>query len=145
MSVVLDASVIIKWQLQDPGRESGTKRATRLMESVMRGEETALQPPHWLVEVGALLARLSPATAADDLVMLSALEISVTDHPDILRRGCNLATEHKQHLFDTLYHAIALETPNTTFITADERYLRAAKSAGRIMNLMDWRPAPEAV
>lgn len=144
MSVVLDASVIVKWLLQDPEREPGTEKATQLIESVVQGKETALQPPHWLVEVGAVLSRISPNTAADDVAMLAALEFPVTDDPLILRRGCELAIGLKQHLFDTLYHAIALETPDATLVTADERYVRAAQPKGRIMNLLDWElPAPE--
>ena len=44
VTVVVDASVVIKWLLQDPERETGTEKATQLMESVTRGELTALQP-----------------------------------------------------------------------------------------------------
>jgi hypothetical protein len=56
----------------------------------------------------------------------------------VLRRGVELAIELKQHLFDTYYHAVALETPDTMLITADERYLRAASAKGRVVYLMDW-------
>jgi predicted nucleic acid-binding protein len=49
-----------------------------------------------------------------------------------------LATELKQHLFDTYYHAVALETPDAMLITADERYFRAARDTGRITLLADW-------
>lgn len=138
MTVVVDASVVIKWLLQDPDREAGTEKATQLLELVTRGELSALQPTHWLMEVGAVLARESAETAADDVTMLSALELATTDDPPVLRRGAELAIEFNQHLFDTYYHAVALETPNTLLITADERYLRAARSKGRIMHLMDW-------
>lgn len=138
MTVVVDASVVIKWLLQDPDREAGTERATRLMESVAGGELAALQPAHWLLEVGAVLARESPATAADDVTLLSALELAETDDPLVLRRGVELAIELKQHLFDTCYHAVALETPDTTLVTADERYLRVAQARGKIIHLMDW-------
>ena len=139
MTVVVDASVVIKWLLQDPQREAGTDKATRLMEQIAKGEQSALQPPHWLAEVGAVLARESPETAADDVVMLSALEIAETDDPVILRRGVELATELKQHVFDTFYHAVALETPDTMLVTADQRYLRAARVKGRIVDLMEWQ------
>jgi predicted nucleic acid-binding protein len=138
VTVVVDASVIIKWLLQDPEREAGTEKATQLMESVTRGDLSALQPPHWLAEVGAVLARESPETAADDVTMLNALELAATDDPLVLKRGVELAIELKQHLFDTYYHAVALETADTTFITADERYLRVARAKGRIVYLMDW-------
>jgi hypothetical protein len=84
----------------------------------------------WLTEVGFVLARESPDTTADDVTMLPALELPATADPRILRREVELAIELKQHLFDTFYHAVALETPDTTPITADERYLRAARVEG---------------
>lgn len=139
MRVVVDASVIVKWLLQDPEREAGTENATRLMKSITQGELTALQPPHWLAEVGAVLARESPNTAANDVTMLHALELAATDDPLVLKRGVELAIELNQHLFDTYYHAVALETPDATLITADARYLRAAQARGRVISLMDWR------
>lgn len=108
------------------------------MELVTSGEQPVLQPAHWLVEVGAVLARESPATATDDVTMLNVLELSTTDEPLVLRRGVELAIELKQHLFDTLYHAVALENSDSVLITADVRYLRAAREKGRIVYLMDW-------
>jgi predicted nucleic acid-binding protein len=141
VTVVLDASVIIKWLLQDPEREAGTDKATQLIERVIKGEQPVLQPTHWLVEVGAVLARESPATAADDAVMLSALDLPVTDEPQVLRRGVELGMELKQHLFDTFYHAVALENEDSVLVTADRRYFRVAQVKGRIIDLMDWTPA----
>jgi predicted nucleic acid-binding protein len=141
VTFVLDASVIVKWLLQDPQREPDSDAATGLVEAVVTGAESVLQPPHWLVEVGAVLARASPDSAAKDLLMLSALEFPTADDPRALRRACEMAIDLKQHLFDTLYHAVALEAPGTMLITADERYFRAARSAGGILRLKDW-PAP---
>jgi predicted nucleic acid-binding protein len=139
VTVVIDASVVIKWLLQDSEREAGTDKATRLMEVVINGEQPVLQPTHWLAEVGAVLARESPATAADDVMLLNALELPATDEPIVLRRGVELAVELKQHLFDTFYHAVALEHPDGVLITADERYLGAARAKGRIVALTDWK------
>jgi hypothetical protein len=50
-----------------------------------------------------------------------------------------LAMELKQHLFDSYYHGVALETPDCVLITADERYLRAARTKGNIVSLMEWK------
>jgi predicted nucleic acid-binding protein len=136
--LVLDASVIIKWLLKDPERETGTEKATQIMELVAWGELGALQPVHWLAEVGAVLARESPATAANDVTMLFALELPILSDPLVLRRAVDLAIELRQHVFDTLYHAVALEIPDATLVTADNRYLRAARGKGRILDLLDW-------
>ena len=138
MTFVLDASVIVKWLLQDPQREPNTDAATGLVEAVVTGAESVLQPPHWLVEVGAVLARASPNSAAQDLLMLSALEFPTADNPRALHRACEMAIALKQHLFDTLYHAVALEASDSVLITADERYFRAARAAGSIARLRDW-------
>jgi predicted nucleic acid-binding protein len=136
---VIDASVVIKWLLQDPEREAGTEKATQLMELVTNGEQPVLQPTHWLVEVGAVLARESPGTAVDDVGMLTALVLPTTNELQVLRRGVELAMELKQHLFDSCYHGVALETPDCVLITADERYLRAARAKGNIVSLMEWK------
>ena len=138
MIAVIDASVIVKWLLQDPQREAGTDKATQLMERVTNGEQPVLQPSHWILEVGAVLARESSGTAADDVGMLTALELPTTDDPEVLRRGLELAMELNQHLFDTYYHGVALRTSECTLITADERYLRAARTKGNIVHLMEW-------
>jgi predicted nucleic acid-binding protein len=144
VTLTLDASVVLKWLLQDPEREAGTDRATKLMETVLKGEQPVLQPTHWIMEVGAVLARESPATATDDITMLQALELPAADEPLVLRRGVELAMELKQHLFDTFYHALALEAPDGVLVTADDRYLHAARGKGQIMHLMDWVYSPTA-
>jgi predicted nucleic acid-binding protein len=109
------------------------------MQAVANGEQSALQPPHWLAEVGAELARESPATAAEDMELLQALELPSANDPPGIRRAVELAIELKQHVFDTWYHAIALQTADAILVTADRRYLRAAREKGRIVDLMKWR------
>jgi predicted nucleic acid-binding protein len=138
VTLVLDTSVIIKWLLNDREREVGTEKATQIMDLVARGEQAAIQPVHWLAEVGAVLARESAATASNDVTMLYALDLPTTSDALILRRSVELAIELRQHVFDTLYHAVALEIPDTTLVTADNRYLRAARGKGNIVDLLDW-------
>jgi predicted nucleic acid-binding protein len=54
--------------------------------------------------------------------MLSAFEFPTTDDPNVMRRATSLAIETNHHLFDTLYHAVALEHEDALLVTADERY-----------------------
>ena len=141
MRVVLDASVVVKWLLADPEREADTHIATRLVARVIAGEIAVLQPVHWLLEVGAVLTRESPETAIGDIMMLRALAFPVSDDPLVLKRALELARELRQHVFDTAYHAIALEMPETTLVTADRRYLTAARAKGRITSLRQFDSA----
>lgn len=137
MRVVLDASVLLKWLLRDPRREPDTERASALVQAVAAGDLIILQPLHWLAEVAAVLTRLNPATAADDVLRVQAMELPSTDDPQVWRRACRLSVQSGQHVFDTLYHAVALEHGHE-LISADERYLRAARRFGRIRRLADW-------
>jgi predicted nucleic acid-binding protein len=131
---------VVKWLLNDPARQQETERATQLMQWITDGQEPVIQPAHWLIEVGAVLARIGPDDAEEDLAMLQALELPVDDGPKVMRRACRLAIDLQHHLFATLYHAVALEASDAQLITADEKYLRAGGKFGRIMHLADWRP-----
>jgi predicted nucleic acid-binding protein len=139
MIIVLDASVILKWLIEDRLREPDTDKASALMESVVEGELEILQPVHWLVEVAAVAARLTPSTAVRDVELLATLEFPTTDDPNVIARATNLAIETKHHLFDTLYHAVAFEHEDAMLVTADDRYYAKAKRYGRIAALQDWQ------
>ena len=134
--LVIDASVVVKWLLPQ-GDESHTDEALSLLHAFREGEVELLQPPHWLAEAGAVLARLEPALAATTMQLLDAMKIPVHNAPEIHIRGIELATELNHHLFDTLYHAVALSVPDTTLVTADLRYFRKAKRFGAICALSD--------
>jgi predicted nucleic acid-binding protein len=136
--LVVDASVILKWLLEDPAREPDTDRAFAVMQSIVRGEHEILQPAHWLIEVAAVVARLTPQTATQDVEMLTAMQFATSDEPAVLRRATVLAVETDTHLFDTLYHAIALEHEDALLVTADDRYRRKVARHGRIASLHEW-------
>lgn len=139
MILVVDASVIIKWLLQDSAREADTKQATDLIEAIVSGQSEVLQPFHWLAEVAAVACRVSPATAERDVQRIQAMNFPATDHPAVLSRACRIATESHVHAFDSLYHAVALETPDALLVTADNAYYLAARPHGAILPLGDWR------
>jgi predicted nucleic acid-binding protein len=138
--LVVDASVVLKWLFQDPGAERDTELASELMRRVLHGDEEILQPVHWLAEVSAVLARLSPATASQDIEMLHALELPVRDDVTAFKRASELAIQLNQHVFDTLYHAVALETDGALLVTADHRYLRVTAGYSAVVPLSAWRP-----
>jgi predicted nucleic acid-binding protein len=93
---------------------------------------------HWLIEVPAVAARLSPQTAVQDVELLSAMQFPTSDDPNVLLRATALAIETDHHVFDTLYHAVALEHDDSILVTADDRYRRKAERYGMIAALADW-------
>lgn len=119
----------------EPGTEAA--RAREIWNEVAAGREAMIQPPHWPAEVAAVLARLSPATVERDVDDLCAMSVPTFDGVEVYRAAAWLAVELDHHLFDTLYHAVALESGSAVLITADERYYRKAWSRGRIVQLAD--------
>jgi len=53
----------------------------------------------------------------------------------------DLAIHCRHHLFDTLYHAVALNTAGATLVTADRRYYEKASGFGRMTLLADFKLA----
>jgi predicted nucleic acid-binding protein len=134
---VIDASVIVKWFLPDPKQEPHVDQALALLEDLKARRVTVEQPPHWLVEVAAVITRLRPEVAEIAINLLDAMELPVAGDTMSLKKASQLSHELNHHLFDTLYHAVAFER-GITLITADDHYLRKASHLGRIMALADW-------
>lgn len=140
MRVVLDASVIAKWVLPAAsGEEPDADRALAILDEIRSGALEVLQPPHWLAEVAAVVVRLVPGSAGVVLDLFDAMELPETTDVAVYRRAASLADALDHHLFDTLYHAVALGH-EATLITADERYWRKARDEGSIRRLAEWTP-----
>jgi len=137
--VVVDASVAVKWIFPDPAVEPHADRAVALLERIRDGDVDVIQPPHWLFEVVAVVVRLSPPVALPTISLLDALELTTCYDVTVLRRAAALAEELRHHLFDTLYHAVALER-DATLVTADARYARKALGLGHLALLRDFGP-----
>jgi len=135
--LVVDASVVVKWALPDREAEGDVEAALDVLGRVCDGSVTVLQPPHWLAEVAAVLVRLDPERAARAVGLLYALELPVADDPGVYGLACDLSERLDHHLFDTLYHAVALDAGDARLVTADERYVRKARGLGAILSLAD--------
>lgn len=133
--IVADASVILKWVLPERDDETDADKALTLLDQVKAGNVTLHQPPHWLAEVAGVLSRLSPATVLDDVADLYDMGCDVIATPDVYFTACELARDLNHHLFDTLYHAVALNLPDGVMVTADKRYYDKAMAKGKIILL----------
>ena len=142
MKLVVDASVAVKWFLPDSPREPDADLAAALLRAIGDGRVELLQPPHWLAEVAAVIARLRPEIAAEAIDLLDSMELATAADAELYKRASRLAQELDQHLFDTLYHALALEN-DALLVTADDRYLRKAGRLGKIVALDQWTPPTE--
>ena len=134
MRVVVDASVVVKWFLPDPDTEQDVNHALNVLREINSAELSPLQPPHWLAEAAAVLARLYPKIAQQATELLYAMELPVKGGLEVYAKSVNISKELNHHVFDTLYHAVALEY-DATLISADEKYYRKARSLGSVSRL----------
>ncbi|MCC6135329.1 MAG: type II toxin-antitoxin system VapC family toxin [Candidatus Contendobacter sp.] len=141
VAYVVDASVAIKWFFQAANDEDDLELAIALLRAHQNGEILFYQPPHFIAEVAAVLARKkSSDEVRADLSDLLNFDLQGVENTRVYMTACDLAIRLNHHLFDTLYHAVALHTTETTLITADYRYFDKAESIGQIIWLRDLKP-----
>ena len=134
--LVVDASVSVKWFIRGSIEEEDLEPAADLLVGVGKNRIELIQPPHWIAEVAAVLSRLQPHLADDAIDLLDAMQISTTADNSVYKLASHLAIELSHHLFDTLYHALAIGE-KATLVTADQRYFRKSKHHGSICLLSD--------
>ncbi len=138
MIVTPDASVLLKWVL--PGDdEQDTDAALALRDEAVAGTLDLVVPQLWMYEVGNTLARRFPADA--DALLASLADFGLAEarlDSNWRRRAVSLAVAYGVAFYDAAYHAVALGLGGV-FVTADERYVRRASSAGGISSLRLWQ------
>ena len=140
MICVVNASVAIKWFAQGEWalREDHIEPALEMLKASTRGTLDFYQPPHFLAEVAAVLSRLTPNRAQQCMDDLAQLNITWAAPIAAYPKAIELARQLDHHLFDTLYHAVALSVPGAVLVTADRRYFDKAKHLGQIAWLAEF-------
>jgi predicted nucleic acid-binding protein len=136
-ALAVDASVVVKWVFPHRDGEAHVGQALAVLEHIRQGRVSVLQPPHWLAEVAAVVSRLEPRRALEVINLLHAMEFPVSDGVEVYQRACELAVALRQHVFDTLYHAVALSRLDGVLLTEDEQYYHRAVRAGRVTLLSE--------
>jgi predicted nucleic acid-binding protein len=138
MRVVADASVAVKWALSEKTREPHVERARDLLREVEAGRIVLLQPPHWIAEVAAVLTRTEPDLVEEVIELLDAMEVQTITDKAVYKRASRIAQQLGKHLFDSLYHAVALEY-EAVLVSADAKYYRKAQRLGSLIPLAIWK------
>lgn len=140
MICVVDANVAVKWFAEGDWAlsEDDIEPALEILKSSTRGTLDFYQPPHFLAEVAAVVTRLKPDQAQQYIDNLAQLNITWAAPTAAYTRAIELARQLDHHLFDTLYHAVALSVPGAVLVTADRRYFDKARHLGPIAWLADF-------
>ncbi len=83
-ALAVDASVVLKWVFPHRDDEAHVGQALAVLEHIRQGRVSVLQPPHWLAEVAAVVARLEPRRADEVINLLHAMEFPVPDGVEVL-------------------------------------------------------------
>ena len=122
MSIVIDASVALKWVLDEPGQQA----ADALLD------EELIAPALWLVEAANALWRrsqrgeISAEEAAERLAELGSAPVATMAIEADVPMAVQLASAIGHPVYDCLYLALALRE-HTHVVTADARFHAAVQ------------------
>ena len=121
MTVVVDASVAVRWLLDVPGSDS----AYRLIQE----EDRVVAPDFVMAEIASALwkavrfAGLAPATAAEAIAQAETGFHELVPARSLAGRALAIALDLRHPVYDCFYLALA-EQHNAPLVTADDRLQR---------------------
>ena len=125
MSVVVDASVVLKWFIP----EAGSEAASRLLAA-----DDRLEAPDLLfAEIAnaiwkkVLRGQLTPAESQSLISDMENIAVNTTPCRALANDAHAIALITSRSVYDSMYVALALRL-DTRVITADERFFRALQS-----------------
>lgn len=125
MSVVVDASVALKWVLDEP-------ESTRARSLV--GSERLVAPDFFRIECAHVLAKyarrglLTSEYASAGLQKIEAVRVSLAASGPLVSEAQRLALAMRTSVYDSLYLAVAL-SEGASLVTADVRFADAVGAA----------------
>ncbi len=136
-SLVVDASVVVKWFLPEEGRQT----AMVLHDSFVYGEIDLKAPAILAPEVANVFAKrhrrkeLTVEQARKAFLLLERRMPLLAPMDDVLPGAYNLSLLHQLPVYDCLYLALAMQE-RCDLVTADERLFRATAPAYPFVRLL---------
>jgi predicted nucleic acid-binding protein len=133
---VPDPTIILRWayQADDPQEQD---RALDLLHLWLEGGCEFLLPSLWAHELGSILYKKSPDKAVELMELFIGFRFSeVKMSPELAQETLTLMDRFSVDFYSAVYHAVA-QRCGGTLVTADIKYYRKAKGAGRITLLKD--------
>ena len=138
MKYVWDASVAVKWTLQ----ESDSDDARKLLDDIDAGLINVAAPNTFPIEVAHALTKaerrgvIPMGEAQLGLAEVMTTSVTLHDTLPLLMRAVELASEKRIGVYDCLYVALAEEL-DCELITADAKLVNAFQEMSRIVLLSD--------
>ncbi|MEK7592637.1 MAG: type II toxin-antitoxin system VapC family toxin [Patescibacteria group bacterium] len=128
--IIVDASVVYKWLIDEPGEE--TKRARKLRDRYSLGELELLVPNLLYIEIGNILTWKPYLTTSDlheawSLLLSYKLPVAPID-AQYIENAMDVARMYSISLYDSLYVTLA-QLKQGEMITADKKLVRAVNKS----------------
>jgi len=126
MSLIVDASVAVKWFSEELGSTEA--------EALLASDEDLLAPDLILAEIGNALWKkarrslLDPRQAVEGTTNAPGYFDRLLPPEELATRAIEIALAVRHPIYDCFYIALA-QHENATLVTADERQLAAARTA----------------
>ena len=136
-TLVLDASVIVKWFC----REEYTDIALKIRDRFFKGDLNVIVPELMFYEVSNAI-RYNPVFTKEDknkiIDDLFSIGFNVVhSNRKILSTAMKLALETDTPIYDNVYHSVS-RSEKCPFVTADKEYIKKA-NAQNLIFIEDWR------
>lgn len=135
--IVVDASVMLKWQLRD---EENTEQADRLLRDLIEGQIQIIVPSLWLYEVvngiraAVYRGRLSQTQGQRAIVDFLLIGVNAYPFAPMAARAYEIACSHNLAIYDSAYIALA-ERWSTDLYTADAALY---DKVGKVLPFVKW-------
>lgn len=124
MQLVLDASVAVKWFLDEP--DSGIARALPLSGFELIAPDTLLGEMANALWNAQRRNRLDAAAARRAVALFAGIKVSLIPAREVLPSAFEVAVTHGRTVYDSLYIALAIRE-DCQFVTADLRLYNALR------------------
>ncbi len=144
-SLVIDASVAVKWYLQD---EADAAKALTLLDALDAGSVQLAAPDQIRYEIGSALhvatkqnrQRLTESQADRALIAFLRVHLDTYNDDDLIREAVTLARTYIIAFYDSLNLALA-QRLGIPLIMADRKLYERIRHLPEALWLGDWRPA----
>jgi predicted nucleic-acid-binding protein len=134
--IVVDSTVCVNWFTQARGKRERCI-ALELLEHIRKKKVYVSQPSVWRTHVVAMLLRKRRIDVRNVVETLLNVEAREQNGPDLLLLAAEIAVNLRADIFDTLYHAVAIDR-DLELITTNSDYASRAGHLGHILLLSEW-------
>jgi len=134
--IVVDSTICVNWFAPARGKRESAA-SLELLDYIHKKKVYVSQPSLWRAHAASMLLRKRRIDMRRVVAGLLEVEAREQNGPEVLRLATEIAVTLHADIFDTLYHAVAIDR-GIELITANTDYVERAGHLGHIQLLSNW-------